>query len=45
MMFDGLVIRPEFRWDQALQTSTVKPFNSLTSDHQITIAADVILPF
>jgi len=44
-MFDGLVIRPEFRWDQALQTSTVKPFDSRTSDHQITIAADVIVPF
>lgn len=44
-MFDGFVIRPEIRWDQALATSTTKPFNSLTSDHQFTFAADFILPF
>ena len=44
-MFDGFVIRPEVRWDQALSTSGTKPFNSFTSDHQITFAADFILPF
>jgi len=43
--FDGFVIRPEIRYDQALETNGTKPFNAGTSDHQFTIAADFILPF
>jgi len=41
--FDGLVIRPEFRVDDALNGT--KPFNNGTSSHQVTIASDLILPF
>ena len=41
-MFKGLKVRPEIRYDHADQA---KPFNSLTSDHQVTIAADIFLPF
>jgi len=41
-MFKGAKIRPEVRYDHADQA---KPFNNLKSDHQFTIAADVILPF
>ena len=41
--FEGFVIRPEFRYDQSW--SGPKPFNSQTSDHQFTLAADFILPF
>jgi hypothetical protein len=41
-MFKGFKIRPEVRYDHAEQA---KPFNSLKSDHQFTIAADVFLPF
>lgn len=40
--FDTLLIRPEIRYDHA---SDAKPYNSLTSDHQVTIAADAILSF
>ena len=40
---EGFVIRPELRLDDALNGS--KPFNAGTSDHQVTIAADFILPF
>ncbi len=41
-MFKGAKLRPEIRYDHADQAH---PFNSLTSDHQVTLAADVILPF
>jgi hypothetical protein len=41
-MFKGFKIRPEVRYDHAEQA---RPFNSLKSDHQFTIAADVFLPF
>jgi hypothetical protein len=41
--FDGLVIRPELRVDDALNGT--RPFNNGTSSHQVTIAADLILPF
>ncbi len=41
--FDGLVIRPELRVDDALNGT--KPFDNGTSSHQVTIAADLILPF
>jgi hypothetical protein len=41
--FEGAVIRPEVRYDWSLNGT--KPFNAGTSDHQFTIAADVILPF
>jgi hypothetical protein len=40
---EGFVIRPELRFDGALNGT--KPFNSGTSDHQVTIATDFILPF
>jgi len=39
----GFIIRPEIRYDTTLNNA--KPFNSFTSDHQFTIAADFILPF
>jgi len=41
-MFKGLKIRTEVRYDHA---EDAKPFNSLTSDHQVTIAADIFIPF
>jgi hypothetical protein len=41
--FDGLIIRPEFRVDDALNGT--KPFNNGMSSHQFTIAADLVLPF
>jgi hypothetical protein len=41
-MFKGLKVRPEVRYDHAEQA---KPFNTLTSDHQFTIAADIFVPF
>jgi hypothetical protein len=41
-MFKGFKIRPEVRYDHAEQA---RPFNSLRSDHQFTIAADIFLPF
>ncbi len=41
-MFKGAKLRPEIRYDHADQA---KPFDSLTSDHQVTLAADFILPF
>ena len=41
-MFKGLKVRPEVRYDHASQA---RPFNSGTSDHQFTIAADIIVPF
>lgn len=40
--FKGLKVRPEVRYDHADQA---KPFNNLTSDHQVTIAADIFVPF
>jgi len=40
---EGFVIRPEIRYDRSLNGT--KPFNAGTSDHQVTIAADFILPF
>jgi hypothetical protein len=40
---EGFVIRPELRFDDALNGT--KPFNAAKSDHQVTIAADFILPF
>lgn len=42
-LFEGLVIRPELRIDDALNGT--KPFNNGRSSHQITIASDLILPF
>jgi putative OmpL-like beta-barrel porin-2 len=41
--FDGFVIRPEVRYDQALNGT--HPFNDSKMDHQVTIAADFVLPF
>ena len=41
-VLSGLIFRPEVRYDHAEQA---KPFNSQTSDHQFTIAADLILSF
>lgn len=41
-MFKGLKLRPEIRYDHAEEA---KPFNSLTSNNQVTIAADIFLPF
>jgi hypothetical protein len=40
---DGFVIRPEIRVDDALNGT--RPFNNGTSSHQVTFAADFILPF
>jgi hypothetical protein len=40
---EGFVIRPEIRYDSSLNGT--KPFNAGKSDHQVTIAADVVLPF
>jgi hypothetical protein len=40
--FDTLLIRPEIRYDHS---DKAKPFNTLTSDHQVTIATDLILSF
>ena len=40
---EGFVIRPELRWDEALNGT--RPFNDSKSSHQVTIAADFILPF
>lgn len=40
--FEGLVIRPEVRWDWAAGS---KPFNDLKNDNQFTAAIDVIIPF
>jgi hypothetical protein len=40
---EGFVIRPEIRYDRSLNGTT--PFDAGTSDHQVTIAADFILPF
>jgi hypothetical protein len=42
-IIDGFVIRPELRFDQSLNGTT--PFNAGTSVHQVTLAADFILPF
>jgi hypothetical protein len=41
-MFKGAKVRPEIRYDHSDQAH---PFNNLTSDHQFTIATDLILPF
>ena len=41
--FEGFVIRPEVRYDQSLNGT--HPFNDQKMDHQITIAADFVLPF
>jgi hypothetical protein len=40
--FDTLLIRPEIRYDHS---DKAKPFDTLTSDHQVTIATDLILSF
>jgi len=41
--FDGFVIRPEIRYDQSLNGT--HPFNDAKMDHQLTLAADFVLPF
>ncbi len=41
--FEGFVIRPEVRYDQSLNGT--HPFNDSKMDHQVTIAADFVLPF
>jgi Putative beta-barrel porin-2, OmpL-like. bbp2 len=41
--FEGFVIRPEIRYDQSLNGT--RPFNDSKMDHQLTIAADFVLPF
>lgn len=40
--FEGLVIRPELRWDWSSDTT---PFNAGTQDHQFTAGIDIIVPF
>jgi hypothetical protein len=40
---EGFVIRPELRVDDALNGT--KPFSAGTQGHQVTLAADFILPF
>ncbi|MFI4988536.1 MAG: outer membrane beta-barrel protein, partial [Alphaproteobacteria bacterium] len=40
---EGFVIRPELRFDDSLNGT--KPFNTGKSGHQVTLAADFILPF
>jgi len=40
--FEGLVIRPEVRWDWSSDT---KPFNAGTEDRQFTAGVDLIFPF
>ena len=40
--FNGTMIRPEIRYDHA---SGATPFNSQTSHHQFTLAADLVIPF
>jgi len=40
---EGFVIRPEIRYDQSLNST--RPFDTGTSDHQVTLGADFILPF
>jgi hypothetical protein len=42
-VIEGFVIRPEIRYDTSLNDT--KPFNAGKSDHQVTLGADVILPF
>ena len=41
--FEGLVIRPEIRYDNALNNT--KPFNGFTQNDQFTIGIDIIVPF
>ena len=40
--FEGLVIRPEVRWDHA---SGATPFNGGSDNDQVTVGADVVVPF
>jgi putative OmpL-like beta-barrel porin-2 len=40
--FEGMVVRPEARWDHSTKT---EPFNDGTSHDQFTFGADVIVPF
>lgn len=40
--FEGLVLRPELRWDWSSDT---KPFNAGTEDRQFTAGIDIIIPF
>jgi hypothetical protein len=40
--FEGLVLRPEVRWDHSTAT---KPFNNGTDSDQVTVGADVVMPF
>ena len=42
-VFDGAVVRPEIRFDDALNGT--KPFNAGTKSSQVTLAVDVIVPF
>lgn len=41
-MFEGAMLRPEIRWDNAAGTH---PFDGGSNGHQVTLASDVILPF
>lgn len=40
--FEGLRIRPEVRWDHATGST---PFNGGTDNDQVTLGADVVMPF
>jgi hypothetical protein len=40
--FNGTMIRPEIRFDRA---GGAKPYNDQTSNHQVTLAADLVIPF
>ena len=39
--FDGMVVRPEARWDWSSHTT---PFDDQTSHWQATFGADVVIP-
>jgi hypothetical protein len=41
--FDGLVIRPEIRYDTSLNGTT--PFGAGTKSSQFTFGGDIIIPF
>jgi hypothetical protein len=43
---DGLVIRPEIRYDRAfLDDLEVRPFDGGTKRSQFTLGVDVVIPF
>ena len=43
---EGLVIRPELRYDHAFEDDTgIKPFDAGTKRDQFTIGIDVVIPF